>query len=369
AGPTGRGRSKGCRPFGARRDAACPAGPLAPQAARRRTAAAVGAAPPQPSAPHRRSRRRCTASAAGAATGSAAQRPDDLPAEGRQVRRRPGRDDVAVHDHFLVDVRGAGVDDVVADVADAGGPLAFEDAGRSQHPAGVANRGHDFAGVVGFAHDADHVFVDPHVVGRIAAGDDDGVKVSALDVRGFHVDFDGVAPAAGVDVGPAGAHDLHLGAGLLKPKQGVPELEDLVLVFGEDGNALAFQAHPNPSRAMLLRCVGRRMVLRTALIGPGREHAGTCAASTRTAFRARPLRTVSLRRRSREAYYFDKGPCKYLVALSPSPRPGPPTTRSGRTWPRRPGCTWAAGAARPPPGAAAPRRTGPRTARRFRCRW
>src|SRR5690606_28425130 len=56
-----------CRPFGARRDAACPAGPLAPQAARRRTAAAVGAPPPQPPAVHRLSRRRPTAAAVGAA--------------------------------------------------------------------------------------------------------------------------------------------------------------------------------------------------------------------------------------------------------------------------------------------------------------
>ncbi len=31
------------------------------------------------------------------------------------------------------------------DVADARGPLALENAGRSQHPAGVADRGHDFA--------------------------------------------------------------------------------------------------------------------------------------------------------------------------------------------------------------------------------
>ena len=79
-----------------------------------------------------------------------------------------------------------------------------------------------------------------HVVGRIAAGDDDRVEVRRLDLAGGDVGLGGIAVLGGVSLARLGADDLDVAAGLAEPEDRIPELQVLVEFLDEDGHALAF---------------------------------------------------------------------------------------------------------------------------------
>ena len=79
-----------------------------------------------------------------------------------------------------------------------------------------------------------------HVVGRVAAGDDDRVEVGRLDLAGGDVGLGGVSVLGGVGLAGLGADDLDVAAGLAEPQDRIPELQVLVKLLDENGHALAF---------------------------------------------------------------------------------------------------------------------------------
>ena len=87
-----------------------------------------------------------------------------------------------------------------------------------------------------------------HVVGRVAAGDDDRVEVRRLDLAGGHVRLGGIAVLGSVRLARLGADDLDVAAGLAEPQDRIPELQVFVELLDQDGHALAFHvAHDDLS--------------------------------------------------------------------------------------------------------------------------
>src|SRR5262249_53089196 len=70
------------------------------------------------------------------------------------------------------------------------------------------------------------------------------VEVGGADLVGLVVDLHRVVVLRLVLRGAVGADDAHLGALFLQPIVRHPELELLVVVLGEHGDPLSFQAHP-----------------------------------------------------------------------------------------------------------------------------
>ena len=107
----------------------------------------------------------------------ASRAPDDRVAEHRHIVGLARGDQVAVFDDRLVDVQAAGVLDVDGNRRPAGERAAAERVGRDQELRTVADGGDRLAGVHGIAREVDHRVAHAHLVGRVAAGNDERVEV------------------------------------------------------------------------------------------------------------------------------------------------------------------------------------------------
>ena len=133
----------------------------------------------------------------------------------------------------------------------------FETFCRAEHPGAVADRCQDLALLGGLGDQVDHRRMPAHVVGRVAAGDDDRVEVRRLDLAGGHVGLGRVAVLGGVGLARLGADDLDVAAGLAEPHDRVPELEVFVEFLDQDGHALAFHvAHDDRLRCCICCEIG-----------------------------------------------------------------------------------------------------------------
>src|SRR5215217_5263926 len=105
----------------------------------------------------------------------------DRPQEVRQVVRRARGDKVAGADAGLVAPDAAGVHHIVLDRSEPGDGPASDYVGRAEHPAGVADRGDQFALLVRLADEGDHGRAAPHEIGGVAARDHDQVELARID--------------------------------------------------------------------------------------------------------------------------------------------------------------------------------------------
>ena len=123
---------------------------------------------------------------------------DDALHEGGQIVGGAAGDDVAVADAGSVLPDAAGVFDVVANGEEAGHFPTLEAFRRAEHPGTVADGREDLALLAGLGDQVDHRRMSAHVVGRIAAGDDDRVEVGRLDLAGGDVGLGGISVLRGV---------------------------------------------------------------------------------------------------------------------------------------------------------------------------
>src|SRR5512135_953435 len=170
-----------------------------------------------------------------------AERVEKAQHEGGEVVGGSAGDEVAVADAGGILPGAAGVLDVVADCEEAGDLSPLEALGRAEHPGAVADRGEDLPFLGGLRDEVHHRLVPPHVVGRVAAGDNDRVEIVGLDLIGGDVRLGRVAVLRGVRLARARADDLDVAARLAEPEDRVPELQVLVELLDEDGDALASQ--------------------------------------------------------------------------------------------------------------------------------
>ena len=138
---------------------------------------------------------------------------------------------------------GPGVDQVILDRREAGGPLALHNARRDGHPRSVADGGYDAAAREHTSHQVEHKLVAAHPVGRGAAWHDDGVKIIRRDRIGGGVHFHRIAQFAVVLLHAGHADDGHLGAGLAHAQERIPQFQLLVVVLSQNSDVFTFQFH------------------------------------------------------------------------------------------------------------------------------
>ena len=177
----------------------------------------------------------------GSAPGGLAEGGHQLALEGRDVGHHAAPDQLAVAEGRLVHPLRAGQDEVVLDAERAGGARA-DDPGRDRHAAAVADDPDRQAAVVHRADQVEDGGVAAHLVGGVAAGDDEAVEAGAVELRGGDVrlHLQPVLARVGVRVG-AHRHDRR--PLLAQPHDGDPVLEVLDALGDEHGVGASGEAH------------------------------------------------------------------------------------------------------------------------------
>src|SRR5450830_1856138 len=127
------------------------------------------------------------------------EHPQDFTHEVWQVRRRAGRDEVAVDDNRLVDPDSPGVRHVVSDSAGAGERTPLDDPGADANPPGMADHRHQLALVVHLPNQRKHGLRPAKEVRRISAWHNHTLELSRGDVRNEHIRHEGHTVFALVD--------------------------------------------------------------------------------------------------------------------------------------------------------------------------
>src|SRR5450830_572449 len=127
------------------------------------------------------------------------EHPQDFTHEVWQIRRRPGRDEVAIDDNRLVDPDCPGVRHIVPDSAGAGELAPLDDPCADAHPPSVTDHRHQLTLIVHLGNQRKHSHRPAEEVRRISAGHNHTVELSGGNVRDEHIRREGNTVLALVD--------------------------------------------------------------------------------------------------------------------------------------------------------------------------
>src|SRR5690606_24751763 len=256
--------------------------------------------------------------------------------ERRDVVGVAARDEVAVGDDLLVHPRRAGVGEVGADRRPRGEGASRHEVGLDEQARRVADRRDRHALVGTGAHEAHDVVVGAQLVGRVAAGDEEGIEVGGRDLAHGSVDGDGHPPLlAGELLRLGGADDGDLVTGVDERLVGGFEL-DVLEVVGEDDRDLRHGASwgDRRPRGRATHPVGRqtssrwsRYTRRTSASISGSSIERSRIATVLVTARTTSAALVS--RRSNTSHC--RGPSTLVTRAPGTSRGGPGSTRSTTT--------------------------------------
>src|SRR5919204_6504162 len=90
-----------------------------------------------------------------------------------------------------------------------------------------------------------HRRMPAHMIGRIASGNDERIKLRHPHLIGLRIRLHRIAVLRGIALSPS-AHDRDVSSGLAQTEHRVPQLEILVIVLCEDGYTLSPEFHCRP---------------------------------------------------------------------------------------------------------------------------
>src|SRR5919109_2769943 len=94
-----------------------------------------------------------------------------------------------------------------------------------------------------------HRRMPAHMIGRIASGNDDRIKLRDPHLIGFRIRLHRIAVLRAIALSPS-ADDRDVSSGLTQTEHRVPQLEILVIVLCEDGHTLSLEFHRRPPSSL-----------------------------------------------------------------------------------------------------------------------